>query len=61
MFKLGIYPDCWKDSVMIVLRKPTKPDYTTPNAYQPITLLNTMAKVLLQRTLSMQLKYITSF
>ena len=31
---------------MIVLRKPTKPDYTVPNAHQPISLLNMMAKVL---------------
>jgi len=31
---------------MIVLRKPTKPDYMVPNTHQPIALLNMMAKVL---------------
>ena len=31
---------------MIVLRKPTKPDYMVPNAHRPITLLNTIAKML---------------
>ena len=31
---------------MIVLRKLGKPNYTDPNAHRPITLLNTMAKVL---------------
>jgi len=45
-FKLGVYPDCWKDSVMIVLINPAKLDHMAPNTYQPIALLNTMAKVL---------------
>ena len=44
--KLGAYPKCWRDSVTVVLRKPSKPDYTVPSTYQPISLLNTMAKVL---------------
>ena len=45
-FKLGIYPDQCKDSIMIVLRKPAKPDYMAPNAHWPIAMLNMMAKVL---------------
>src|SRR5882724_11702626 len=31
---------------MIMLRKPTKLDYTNPSTYQPIALLNMMTKVL---------------
>lgn len=36
----------WKQSIAVVLRKPGKPQYNTPKAYRPITLLNTMSKVL---------------
>jgi len=30
----------------VVLRKPGKPDYSIPNAYRPISLLNTLGKLL---------------
>jgi hypothetical protein len=33
-------------SVLVVLRKPNKPDYTKAKAYRPISLLRTMAKAL---------------
>src|SRR6267154_4501235 len=46
-FHLGIYPDQWRHSSTIVLRKPGRPDYSLPKAYRPITLLDTMAKILL--------------
>ena len=36
----------WKISTTVVLRKPGKPQYDMPKAYRPITLLNTMGKVL---------------
>jgi len=29
-FKLGIYPDNWRESTMVVLRKPGKSDYSLP-------------------------------
>ena len=45
-FSLGTYPKQWKDSIMVVLRKPMKPDYMLPNAHWPIALLNTIAKIL---------------
>ena len=44
--KLGVYLNQWRDSITVVIRKPSKSDYTVPNTYYPITLLNTMAKVL---------------
>jgi len=32
-FSLAIYPQEWKDSQTVVLRKPGKPNYTVPGAY----------------------------
>lgn len=43
---LGYYPEKWKRARIVVLRKPGKPDYTLPGAYRPISLLNTLGKVL---------------
>ena len=43
---LNLYYDPWKESIMVVLRKPGKPNYEIPKAYQPIVLLLIMAKLL---------------
>jgi hypothetical protein len=43
---LGHHPKGWRRAVIVVLRKPEKPDYTVPNAYRPISLLNTLGKLL---------------
>ena len=40
------HPQTFKESNTVVLKKPQKPDYTSPKAYRPIALLNTMAKLL---------------
>jgi hypothetical protein len=45
-FTLEIYPEQWKKSSTIVLCKPGRPDYCLPKAYRPITLLDTMVKIL---------------
>jgi len=45
-FKLSMYPNRWKDSVMVVLRKPGKGDYKAPNVHRPVALLNTIVKVM---------------
>lgn len=42
----GIYPDSWRVSRTVVLRKPGKPDYSAPKAYRPIALLNVVSKIL---------------
>lgn len=44
--ELGYYPKRWKQARIVVLRKPGKPDYTVPGAYRPISLLNTLGKIL---------------
>jgi Reverse transcriptase (RNA-dependent DNA polymerase). len=38
---LGHFPQVFKKTTTVVLRKPTKPDYSKPNAYRPIALEST--------------------
>ena len=45
IFELDVYPDEWKESITVVLRKPGKPSYKDPKAYRPIALLNTLGKL----------------
>jgi ribonuclease HI len=45
-FSLNYYPEQWKESTTIVLRKPGKKDYSAPKAYRPIALLNVISKLL---------------
>jgi hypothetical protein len=42
----GYYYKPWRESITVVLRKPGKPNYSVPKAYQPIALLCTIAKLL---------------
>lgn len=44
--ELGYHPQRWRSAQIIVLRKPGKPDYSQPGAYRPISLLNTLGKLL---------------
>ena len=46
VFTLKMYYEPWRESITVILRKPGKPDYSTPKAYRPIALLNTTAKLL---------------
>ena len=43
---LGYHPPTWKSAVVVVIPKPDKPDYTLPKAHRPISLLETMSKLL---------------
>lgn len=43
---------------IVVLRKPGKPDYSVPGAYRPISLLNTLGK-LLEAVVARRLSYLT--
>ena len=45
-FNLNAYPTSLRGSVTVILRKPGKADHMVLNAYQPVTLLNTIVKVL---------------
>jgi ribonuclease HI len=44
--ELGHHPRQWRSAKIVVLRKPGKPDYSVPGAYRPISLLNTLGKLL---------------
>ncbi|GAA3296697.1 hypothetical protein GCM10020218_080510 [Dactylosporangium vinaceum] len=44
--ELTYHPKQWRNAKIIVLRKPGKPDYSVPGAYRPISLLNTLGKLL---------------
>ncbi|KIK35869.1 hypothetical protein CY34DRAFT_48156, partial [Suillus luteus UH-Slu-Lm8-n1] len=46
VFTLRTYYEPWKRFMMVVLHKPGKPNYTTPKAFCPIALLNTLCKLL---------------
>lgn len=41
----GSFPEVWKRATTAIIQKAGKKDYTRPEAYQPIALLNTLGKV----------------
>jgi hypothetical protein len=43
---LGHHPAIWKNAVVVVIPKPDRPDYTQAKAHRPISLLETMSKLL---------------
>lgn len=55
---LGYCPSHFRESTIVVLRKPGKPNYATPKAYRPIALLNTVGKVM-DAIIAKRLSYIT--
>lgn len=46
IFTLRTYYELWKKFTMVVLHKPEKLNYTVPKVFCPITLLNTLDKLL---------------
>jgi hypothetical protein len=54
--ELSYYPRQWKRALIVVLQKPGKPDYSIPSAYRPISLLNTLGK-LLEAVMAKRLSY----
>jgi hypothetical protein len=43
---LGHHPPRWKEAKVVAIPKPDKPDYSLPKAHRPISLLETMSKLL---------------
>jgi hypothetical protein len=43
---LGHHPARWKEAKVVAIPKPDKPDYSLPKAHCPISLLETMSKLL---------------
>jgi ribonuclease HI len=56
--ELGHHPKRWRGAKIVVLRKPGKPDYSIPGAYRPISLLNTLGK-LLEAVMARRLSHLT--
>jgi hypothetical protein len=44
--QLGYCPSHFRESLIVVLHKPGKDDYSVPKAYRPIALLNTLGKIM---------------
>ena len=45
-WNMGYFPQHFRRSITVVLRKPGKEDYSVPKSYRPIALLNTVGKAL---------------
>jgi ABC-type transport system involved in cytochrome c biogenesis permease subunit len=45
-FFLSYFPTCWKAAKVVVIGKPNKPAYDSLNSFRPISVANTLAKVL---------------
>jgi hypothetical protein len=43
---LGYHPPIWKEAKVVAIPKPDKPDYSLPKVHRPISLLETMSKLL---------------
>ncbi|KAJ3553860.1 hypothetical protein NP233_g12550 [Leucocoprinus birnbaumii] len=44
--KVGYWPSHFKESVSVIIPKLGKPTYSTPKSFRPITLLNTLGKLI---------------
>jgi hypothetical protein len=44
--KLGHHPNRWKEATVVVIPKPNKADYSLAKAHRPISLLETMSKLM---------------
>jgi hypothetical protein len=53
---LGHWPRHFKDSLSVIIPKPGKPSYSTPKAFRPIVLLNTLGK-LVEKMLARRLQF----
>ena len=42
----GHWPRHFKESTSVIIPKPNKPSYSTPKAFRPIILLNTLGKLI---------------
>ncbi|KAG9087494.1 hypothetical protein FRC06_002515, partial [Ceratobasidium sp. 370] len=44
--RLGYHPECLRNAIASIIPKPRRPDMSRPNAYRPISLLETLSKCL---------------
>jgi hypothetical protein len=55
-FYLGHHPARWREAKVVVIPKLDKPDYSLPKAHRPISLLETMSK-LLEKAVAKRMQY----
>ena len=53
---VGHWPKHFKDSISVIIRKPGKPTYSTPQLFRPIVLLKTVGK-LIEKMISNRLQF----
>ena len=53
----GYHPKAWRRAIVVVLRKPGKPDYSNLRAYRLITLLECLGKIL-EKIVARQLTFL---
>jgi retron-type reverse transcriptase len=56
ILRTGHWPAHFKESLSVIIPKPGKPSYSTPKAFRPIVLLNTLGK-LIEKMLARQLQF----
>ncbi|KAI5115681.1 hypothetical protein M0805_005481 [Coniferiporia weirii] len=56
---LGHHPKCWRAAKVVMLRKPNKKDPFSPQSYCPITLEETLGK-LLEKIITNRLQFLTN-
>jgi hypothetical protein len=57
LIDIGYHPKIWRQAIGAILKKPNKPDYSSPKAYRVISLLNCLGKVS-ERILAQRLSYL---
>ena len=58
-FHYGYHPQCWRKAVGIIIQKPKKDDYSNPESYRVIALLNCLGKVL-EKIMAARLNYLAN-
>jgi hypothetical protein len=54
--RLGHHPIKWKEATVVVIPKPNKPDYSLAKAHRPISLLETLSK-LMEKAVAKRFQY----
>jgi hypothetical protein len=54
--RLGHHPIRWKEATVVVIPKPNKPDYSLAKAHRPISLLETLSK-LMEKAVAKRFQY----
>jgi hypothetical protein len=60
-FYLGHHLARWREAKVVVIPKPDKPDYSLPKAHRPISLLETMSKLLEKAVVKRMQYYIVKY